>query len=99
MGLGFPVIVSTIRCDRLAKELTELVLSHIEWVDTAINNVIQAHERRIDVSSLNEEISKQEQAKQREEFVQTRKAAGWKRDRFDARRTQSLCKVALEELL
>jgi len=96
--LGHPVFVSAMRCNRLAGELIELVTGNIAWIEIAIDNGVQAHQRRIDISSLDEEVDKEEKAKQKKEFIRTRKAEGWKRNRFDARRTQALCKVALEEL-
>jgi len=86
------------RCNSLAGELIELVTGHIVWIETAINNAVKAHQRRVDISSLNEEVDKEEKAKARKELIKTRKADGWKRERFDTRKTRALCKVALEEL-
>jgi len=86
------------RCNRLAEELIGLVTGTIAWIETAIENAVQAHQRRVDISSLDEEVDKEEKAKQRNELIRTRKGEGWKRDRYDARKIQALCKVALEEL-
>lgn len=96
--LGHPVFVSTMRCNRLAGEFIALVTGNITWIEIAIDNAVQAHQRRVDISSLDEEVNKEEKAKQRKELIRARKAAGWKTERFDARKTQALCKVALEEL-
>ena len=96
--LGFPAIVSNMRCNGLAGELTELVNGHIAWINTTISNIVQAHQRRIDISSPIEEVDKEEEGMRRMELIKSRRAAGWKRERFDAKKIQALCKVALEEL-
>lgn len=96
--LGFPVVVSTIRCDRLAGELVEFVNGHIEWIDAMIDEVVKAREQRVDASTLNDEMNEKEKVKAKRDLIEKRRTVGWVRERFDARKTQALCKLALEEL-
>lgn len=95
MDPSFKVVVPTMRCSRLATELTELIDHHISWIELAIKNVVEAHQRRIDMTASPDAKEKtvQKQAKLTLWKTNTRK-----RPRFDASKTQRLCKMALEEL-
>jgi len=86
------------RCSRLATDLFELVEHHISWIDRMVEDVSLAHQRRVTVQVSVPDVSKDVKSISQKDKHAGRRAEGWKRQRFDPRRTQELCKLALEEL-
>lgn len=86
------------RCSRLATDLAEIIDHHISWVDIAISDVAAAHQRRVDVSEILDIDKKQDKERQLKEHYAARRRDGWARPRFDPRKTQELCKLAMEEI-
>jgi hypothetical protein len=95
---SFKVVVPKMRYSRLATELAEIIGHHISWIEKAISDVATAHERRVDVSEVLDVGEKQDREKQLREHYAARRQDGWKRPRFDPRKTQELCKMAMEEI-
>lgn len=93
----FKIIVPTMRCSRLATELAALIDHHIAWIEIAIKSVVEAHQRRVDMTGL-DVVDTKDKTMQRQTKMLRRKARASKRPRFDPSTTQLLCKKALEEL-
>jgi len=94
----FKTVAPTMRCSRLATDLFELVEHHISWIDRMVEDVSLAHQRRVTVQVSVPDVSKDVKSISQKDKHAGRRAEGWKRQRFDPRRTQELCKLALEEL-
>lgn len=94
----FITVAPTMRCSRLAADLFELVEHDISWIDRMVEDVSLAHQRRVTVQVSEPDVSKDVARISQKDKYAIRKSEGWKRQRFDPRRTQELCKLAMEEL-
>ena len=94
----FKTVAPTMRCSRLASDLFELVEHHVAWINRIVEDVTLAHQRRVTVQVSVSDVSKDGTKISQNDKCAIRRADGWKRQRFDPRRTQELCKLALEEL-
>jgi len=94
----FKTVAPTMRCSPLASDLFELVEHHVAWINRMVEDVSLAHQRRVTVQVSVPDVSKDGAKTSQKERNAKRKAEGWTRQRFDPRRTQELCKLALEEL-